>query len=50
MLIKKYLLNQKRCFESDSKVRGGNFTKSLDFSAFEKFDFTYLQGIFFHNS
>ena len=50
MLMKKYLLNQKRCFESDSKVRGGNLTKVLDFSAFEKFDFTYLQGKYFHNS
>ena len=37
-------------WESDSKVRGGNFTKVLDFSAFEKFDFTYLQGKYFHNS
>ena len=45
MLMKKYLLNQKGCFESDSKVRGGNLTKVLDFSAFEKFDFTYKENI-----
>ena len=38
-------LNQKRRLESDSKVRGGNLTKVLDFSAFEKFDFTYKENI-----
>ena len=43
--IKKYLLHQKRRFESDSKVSGGNLTKVLDFSAFEKFDFTYKENI-----
>ena len=42
MLMKKYLLNQKGCFECDSKVRGGNLTKAVDFSAFEKFDFNIL--------
>ena len=45
ILVKKYSLNQKRWFEIDSKVRKGNLTKVLDFSAFEKFDFTYKENI-----
>ena len=45
MLMKKQLLNHKGCLECDSKVRGGNLTKAVDFSAFEKFDFTYKENI-----